>query len=146
VQLGGTPKPATIPIRARGGTDLDNINSFEHLNRVAPLRQQCSESSDRGSQGLTSVILRGGSALVASSSRGRRGKDPNPLTPEILLLLDRLEPDKGKQASLLTEHLTCQRMLPCTEQELHIPMEKKADKAIKRQRVAAEAAANMTAT
>jgi hypothetical protein len=37
--------------------------------------------------------------------------DPIPLTPEILLLLDRLEPDKGKQARILTENLTGQRTL-----------------------------------
>ena len=36
----------------------------------------------------------------------------------ILLLLDRLEPDKGKQTRLLTEHLTGQRALPYTEQGL----------------------------
>jgi hypothetical protein len=47
----------------------------------------------------------------------RRGKDPIPLTPEIIHQLDRLEPDKGKQAKLLTEHLTWQMLLPSTEQD-----------------------------
>ena len=75
---------------------------------------------------LTSGILRGGSTSVASSSRGSIGREPIPLTPEILLLLDRLEPDKGKQARLLTEHLRGQRTLPCTEEELAILLEKKA--------------------
>ena len=68
--------------------------------------------------------------------------DPIPLTPEILLLLDRLEPDKGKQAWLLTEHFTGQRTLPCTEQELQKMLERKAEKEIKRQHAASEAAAN----
>ena len=45
----------------------------------------------------------------------------------------RLEPDKGKQARLLTEHLTGQRTLPYPEQELQKPLEKKAEKEIKRQ-------------
>jgi hypothetical protein len=79
---------------------------------------------------LNSGILRGGSASVALSSRGSRGRDPIPLTPEILLLLDRLEPDKGKQARLLTEHLTCRRTLPCTEEELAILLERKAEREI----------------
>jgi len=101
--------------RGGGGTEP---NTVEHQNRFAPLRQQGSESGDRDSEALNSGILRGGSASEASSSRGSRGRDPIPLTLEIVLLLDRLEHDKGKQARLLTEHLTGQRTLPCTEQEL----------------------------
>jgi len=57
-----------------------------------------------------------------------RGRDPIPLPPEILHLLDRLEPDKGKQARLLTDHLTGQQQLPSTEQELHQHLEKQAQK------------------
>ncbi len=83
--------------------------------------------------------------MATSSLRGSRGRDPIPLTPEILLLLDRLEPDKGKQARLLTEHLTEQRTLPCTEQELQKLLERKAEKEIKRQHVTTKAAANRAA-
>jgi hypothetical protein len=67
---------------------------------------------------LSFGILKGRSFAAASSSTRSKGRDPIPLTPEILLLLDRLELDKGKQARLFTENLSCQRTLPCTEQEL----------------------------
>ena len=77
---------------------------------------------------------------------GSRGRDPIPLTPEILHLLDRLEPDKGKQARLLTEHLTGQRLLPSTEQELQQHLEKQAQREIRKQVAAAEAAAHKAAT
>ena len=62
-----------------------------------------------------------------------------------MLLLDRLEPDKGKQARLLTEHLTGQRTLPCTEQELLKLLERKVEKEKKRQQAASKAFANMVA-
>ena len=94
---------------------------------------------------MTPGILRGGSSSAASNSKGSRGREPIPLTPEILLLLDNLEPDKGKHARLLTEHLTRQRTLPSTEQELQTLLERKAKKEIKRQHAAAEAAANSAA-
>ena len=42
----GTPEPPTIPIRVRGGTDLNNINLVDHQNKIAPLRQQGIESGD----------------------------------------------------------------------------------------------------
>ncbi len=76
---------------------------------------------------------------------GNRGRDPIPLTPKILHLLDRLEPDKGKQARLLTDHLTGRRELPSTEQELHQQLEKRAQKEYMKQQAAAEAAANRAA-
>ena len=82
---------------------------------------------------------------AASSSRGSRGRDLIPLTPEFLLLMDRLEPDKGKQARLITEHLTRHMTLPCTEHGLHKLLERKAEKEIKRRQVVAKAAANMVA-
>jgi len=46
---------------------------------------------------------------------------------------------------MLTEHLTGQRQLPATEQELHTQLEKRALKDIKKQQAAAEAAANRAA-
>jgi hypothetical protein len=73
------------------------------------------------------------------------GREPIPLTPEILHLLDRLEPDKGKQSRLLTEHLTRQRSIPSTESELQTHLERRAARELKRQQVAAEAAANKAA-
>ena len=101
----GTPKPPTLPIRNGGGKSTGN-NSVELENRFSPLRHQGANSGDRVNEDLTSGIIKGGSTSATSSSRGSRGMDPIPLTPEILLLLDHLEPDKGKQARLLTEHLT----------------------------------------
>ena len=73
------------------------------------------------------------------------GRDPIPLTPEILHLLDRLEPDKGKQARLLTEHLTGQRTLPATEQELQQQLEKRTQRELRKQQAAAEASATILA-
>jgi len=137
-----TPEPPTILFRVSGGTNTDN-NLVEHQNMFAPLmHQQGANSGDEGNEALSSGIFRGGSASAASSSRGSRGRDPTPLTPEILLLLDRLEPDKGKQARLLTERLTGQRTLPSKEHELHKLLERKAEKEIKRQHATSEAAAS----
>ena len=45
-------------------------------------------------------------------------RDPISLTPKIQAMLDMHEPDKTKQAKLLTEHLARQRVLPSTEEEL----------------------------
>jgi len=88
----------------------------------------------------------GGTTSVSSSSRGSTGRDPIPLTPEILQLLDKLEPDKGKQARLLTEHLAGQRTLPSTKQELQTRLERKAAKEIQRQQTPAEAASIQAAS
>ncbi len=60
----------------------------------------------------------------------------------MLQLLDRLEPYKGKQAQLLTEHLTGQRTLPITEQELQKLLEGESENEIKRLQAALESAAN----
>ena len=128
----GTPEPPTIPVRSGGGTTPANPKTEEQQNRFAPLRQQGSGSGERGSLDLSSGILRRGTSSTTSSSKGSKGREPIPLTPEILLLLDHLEPDKGKQARFLTEHLTGQRTLPCTEQELQKLMERKAKREIKR--------------
>jgi hypothetical protein len=124
----------------------DNIYPAKYQNIYAPLRQHGNESGDKGSEAMSSGILRGGSCSAASSSKGSRSKDPIPLTPEIFSLLDRLEPDKGNQARLLTEHLTGLRTLPCTEQELQTQLERETEQEIKRQQATAEAAANKAAT
>jgi hypothetical protein len=111
----------------------------------ASLRHEGSKIGDRSFEALSLGILRGGSASAASSSRGITGRDPIPLTPEILLL-DRLEPDKGKQSRLLTEHLTSQRTLSSTEQEVQTQLERKVDREIKRHHAASEATASRAAT
>jgi hypothetical protein len=128
----GTPDPPTNPIKARGGTELDNHTNVEHRNMFAPLSQQSSESYDQGSEALSLGIFRGGTASGTSSSRGSRGRDPIPLTPKILLLLDLLEPDKGKQARPLDRASHMIEDTPCTEQNLHTKLERKADREIKR--------------
>jgi len=46
---------------------------------------------------------------------------------------------------MLTEHLTGQRQLPATEQELHTQLEKRTFKDLKKQQSAAKAAANKAA-
>ena len=56
--------------------------------------------------------------------------------------MDRLEPDKGKQARILTEHFTRQRSVPSTESELQTCMERRAARELKRQQLPTEAAAN----
>ena len=139
----GTPKPPAIPIRNEGGTNTGNI-SVEQPKRFAPLRQQGANSGDQGNLNLNSGILRGGSTSVLSS-RGSRGREPIPLTPEILPLLDRLEPDKEKQTRLLTENLTRHKTLSSTEHELQKLLERKAEKEIKRQQTTLEVVANRAA-
>jgi hypothetical protein len=140
----GTHAPPTIPINRGAGTIPYIPNIVEHTIRFTPLREHGANSEEQGSLNLSSGILRGGSSS-ASSSRGSRGREPIPLTPEILHLLDRLELDKGKRARLLTEHLTGEETLPITEQELQKLLERKAEKEIKRQEAAAEAADNRAA-
>ena len=66
-------------------------------------------------------------------------RDPISLTPEILAMLDRHELDKSKQAKLLTEHLSRQRVLPNTEEELHQHLERKAKREADRLLAATEA-------
>jgi hypothetical protein len=68
-----------------------------------------------------------------------------PLTPEILHLFDRLEPDKGRQERLLDDHFTGQRLLPSTEQELQTQLEKKAQRKLRKQHGIVKAAANRPA-
>jgi len=81
-------------------------NMFHHL----------AEEHNEGGRGSDIVIE--GSVLDASSSRCSRMRYPVTLTPEILAMLDRYEPDKATQVKLLTGHLASQRTLPSTEEEL----------------------------
>jgi len=65
---------------------------------VSPLGKIGSISGGKYSEALGCGILK--ESLATSCSRGSRGREPIPLTPEILHLLDLLEPNKGKQARL----------------------------------------------
>lgn len=65
-------------------------------NRFQPLQEERNQGSHDNDR------VREGSVSDASNSRGSRMRDPISLTPEILAMLDRHEPDKAKQAKLLT--------------------------------------------
>ena len=110
-------KPATTPSTAAiGGTsggaispggraqsvpiDLGRIKLRQHPNRFQPLAEHNNEDMDEEEDKVWE-----GSVSDASSSRGNKRREPIPLSAQILLLLDRLEPDKGRQGLLLTEHL-----------------------------------------
>ncbi len=101
-------------------------------NRYEPIAEQSSGTHDRDRERLSFGSL--SRALgTHSSARNNNGKEPIPQTPDILHLLDGLEPDKGKQAKLLTEHLTGQRSLPSTKKtELQTHLERRAARELKR--------------
>ena len=115
----------------------------ELRNTYAPRAPLGSGTKGRDSERLSFSSVSG--ASVGSGSRGSRGRDPIPLTLEILHLLDRLEPDKGKHAKMLTEHLTGQRLLPATEQELQAQLEKRAHKELRNQQAAGKTSAHRAA-
>ena len=139
----GTLPTFTIPIRASSGPPTVRTSATKLKNTYAPLEPLGNGTEGRDSERLSFSLVSG--ASVGSGLRGSRGRDPIPLTPEIPFLLDRLEPDKGKQAKMLIEHLTGQRQLPATEQELHTQLENRAFKDIRKQQAAAEASANTAA-
>jgi hypothetical protein len=64
-------------------------------NNYEPIAEHGSETNERDSERLNFGSLSGASR-TQSSVRSSRGREPIPLTPEILHLLDKLEPDKGK--------------------------------------------------
>jgi hypothetical protein len=70
-------------------------------------------------------------------------RDPISLTPEIMAMLERHEPDNIKQVKLLTKHISRQRVMPSTDEELQQHMERKAKRETERQLAAAEAKAHM---
>jgi len=94
--------------------DPHRIRLRQNHNMFQPLAEHNNANSDKGR-----VLVREGSVSDASSSKESMKRKLIPLTPEILLLLDRLDPDKGRQAKLLTEHLTRQRVVSSTEEELN---------------------------
>jgi len=102
-------------------------------NGFSPLRKQAS-SAGRDNEALASGILKEGTSSASFGSRISRGRDPIPITPHILHYLDRLEPDIGKHARYLTEHLTGQRTLPSSEEELQSLLDRKASREHKRKK------------
>jgi hypothetical protein len=90
--------------------------------------------------------VREGLVSHASGSRGSKRREPIPLTTQILLVLDRLEPDKERQGKLLTEHLTGHGILPSTEEELAQILEQRAKKEAEQHMAADEAAKQRTTT
>ena len=120
--------------RTNGTSIRGGYNAQEQIR--AP-RRASSGTNERDSERLSFGSLFGALG-THSSARNSRVRELIPLTPEILHLLDRLEPDKGKQARLLTD-------LTLEEAELQTHLERRAARDIKRQQVAAEAAAKAAA-
>jgi len=102
-ELGPLPT-FNIPIRASSGPPSVGKIVTELKNAYAPLAPLGSGTEGRDNDRLSFNSVSG--ASVISRSGGSRGRDPIPLTPDILHPLDRLEPDKGKHARMLIEHLT----------------------------------------
>jgi len=90
----GTLPTFTIPFRASSGPAAVGTTATKLKNTYAPLEPLGSGAEERDSDRMSFSSVSGVS--VGSGSRGSRGRDPIPLTPEILHFLDRLEPDKGK--------------------------------------------------
>jgi len=96
-------------------------------HQVAQAPKQIPAASKRRQSGInTQRKGQGRLDLGGPSSRGSKLRDPITLTPEILAMLERHEPDKRKEAQLLTEHLAGQRVLPSAEEELQHYLERKA--------------------
>jgi len=122
IPQGRPSEGATSPERRAHNAPVDytNIKHKYDINRCQPLPAEHIEDG-RGSD-IVSVSL----VSDASSSRGNRMRESMTLTPEILAMLDRHDPDKTKQSKLLTRHLAGQRTLPSTEEKLHHHLERKA--------------------
>ena len=87
----GTLPTFTIPVKASSGPSAVGTATTELRNTYAPLAPLGSGTEGRDSERLSFNSVSG--ASVGSGSRGSRGRDPIPLTLDILHLLDRLEPD-----------------------------------------------------
>jgi len=114
---------------------VDNATKNKYTNIFQPLEKENNEVG-RGND-----RVREGSVSDASSSRGSRMRDPVTLTPEILAMLERHEPDKVKQAKMLIKHLSGQMTRPSTEEDLEQHLERKAKRETDRLMAAAEAEA-----
>jgi hypothetical protein len=92
----GTPAPSRVPLRTNSSPAVHTTRAHTtQENRFDLLAEQGSTSCDRVSERLSFGSLSGAYSR-ASSAMNIRGRDPIPITPEILHLLDRLEPYKGK--------------------------------------------------
>ena len=83
----GTLSTFTIPVRASSGPPAVGTTATKLKNTYAPLEPLGSGTEGRDNERLSFSSVSG--ASVGSGSRGSRGRDPIPLTPEILLFLDR---------------------------------------------------------
>jgi len=135
IQQGRASEEATSPERRAYNAPVDNATKNKCTNRFEPLEKEQSE------EGIGNDIVKEGSIVDASNSKGSRMRDPMTLTPEILAMLERHEPDKAKQAKLLTDYLSGQMTLPSTEEELQQHLERKAKREADKLMVAAEAKA-----
>jgi hypothetical protein len=75
------------------------------MNQYEPIADHGNGTNERDNERLSFNSLSRASG-THSSAMNNMGRELNLLTPEILHLLDILEPDTGKQTRLLTEHLT----------------------------------------
>ena len=112
------------------------IKQCKHPNRFQPLEEDGSQGSIHNDKVKECLIS------DASSSRGSRLRDHISLTPKILAVLDRHNPDKGKHVQLLAKHLAGHRVLPSTEEELQQHLERKVKREEDRILVAYEAVAH----
>ena len=67
---------------------------------------------------LSFDILKEGTSSATLGSNSMRGRDLVTIIPKILNFLDRMEPDKGRQARYLIEQLIGHHTLPSNEEEL----------------------------
>ena len=112
------PRPPKVPLKTTNTRAAQaEARKTPMQNRSDTLAEQGSRSDDRDSERLNFGSL-SGAYSGASSAKNSTAKEPISLTPEILNMLDKLDPDKGKQARLLTEHLKGRRIITSTEQEL----------------------------
>jgi len=137
LSFGMSSDGATSPERRAQSVPIDpnRIKLRQNQNKFQPLAEHNSADSDKDRD-----RVREGSISNASSSKGSRKREPISLTLEILLLLDILEPDKGRHAKLLTEHLIGQGVLPSIEEELLQHLEHKAKREVERHQAAEEKA------
>jgi hypothetical protein len=98
-------QPISFAVPSTGHTTVASHSPIELSRPYDILAQQGSGATDIDSDILSFGSISGANTST-SGSRCIRGRDPIPLTTEILHLLDRLEPDKGKEARLLKDHLT----------------------------------------
>ena len=84
---------ATSPERKTQSAPVDQntIKTRPNHNRFQPLREEHSQESGR-----ISDKIREGSISDALSTRGSRMRDPATLTPGIMAMIDKHEPDKFK--------------------------------------------------